>query len=154
MVHIDANRINTYHNYGQSLFQGLFCSVSAINNAGFTIFKHILSLDAFRNDGNAFFTFLIICELTIGGIGYPLIFDIIEKVKYKRKKMRYKISLFTKVALLGFICVTIAGLAMSFGFEYGYKDFVGWNGNIGYKDIAYFKTMNNEFGKADQFNRA
>lgn len=145
------NHLNTYHHYGKSLWQGLFCSISAINNAGFTIFHNSSSLASFRNDGNAFFTFLIICELVFGGIGYPLIFDVIEKIKYKRLKQQYKFSLFSKVALLGFIGVTVVGLACSFGFEYGYNGYSISN----YHDIAHFQcTELKEFGHAEGFNKA
>jgi Trk-type K+ transport system membrane component len=38
-------------------------------------------------------------EFIIGGIGFPLIFDLIEKVKYKRKGLKYQLSLFTKLGL-------------------------------------------------------
>lgn len=144
-------RINTYHNYGNALWQGLFCSISAINNAGFTIFHHVSSLSAFRNDGNTFFTFLIIVELVFGGIGYPLIFDIIEKIKYKKLKQSHRVTLFTKVAVLGFIAVSVVGLALSFGFEYGYRGLLDNN----YNDIAHFKcTSYKEFGNAEGFNKA
>jgi Trk-type K+ transport system membrane component len=130
----------------------LFCSISAINNAGFTIFHQSSSLAAFRNDGNAFFTFLVIVELVFGGIGYPLIFDVIEKVKYRKLKQRYKFSLFTKVALLGFVFVSVLGLAFSFGFEYGYHGY----SNAHYNDIAHFicSSTNKEFGNAEGFNKA
>jgi hypothetical protein len=42
-------------------------------------------------------------------------------MKYKRKGLKYRISLFTKICLLGFIAVSVIGLAFTFGFEYGFK---------------------------------
>lgn len=141
--------LNTFHNYGNSIWQGLFCSISAINNAGFTIFHGSSSLASFRNDGNDFFTFLIIVESILGGIGYPLIFDVIEKIKHKKMKQPYKVSLFTKVALLGFISVSIVGLALSFGFEYGYYGIMHGD----YKDIAHYQCTNKEFGNVEWFNK-
>jgi hypothetical protein len=79
-----------------------------------------------------------------------LIFDILEKIKYKRHNERFKISLFTKVAIFGFIIVSIIGLALSFGFEYGYNGLIN---NTSYHDVAHFQCNNKEFGKAIEFNK-
>lgn len=42
--------ISAHGNYGLAIWQGFFCSFSAINNAGFDIFEQNISLSAFRND--------------------------------------------------------------------------------------------------------
>jgi Trk-type K+ transport system membrane component len=42
--------IKAHHNYGYALWEGLFFTVSAINNAGFDNFSGGISIAAFRND--------------------------------------------------------------------------------------------------------
>ena len=50
-----ANFIPSYHNYGNAIWYGMFTSVSAMNNAGFDVFKSSASVAAFRNDWNVIF---------------------------------------------------------------------------------------------------
>ena len=105
-------------NYGLALWQGMFCSISAINNAGFDIFESDCSLAAFRNDWNIIFQLFTMIEIIIGGIGYPLIFDYYEKIRHKRKGLKYNTSLFTKVALCSYLGVLLIGLAISYTYEF------------------------------------
>jgi Trk-type K+ transport system membrane component len=89
-------------------------------------------------------------EFIIGGIGFPLIFDLIEKFKYKRKGLKYQLSLFTKLGLLGFGTVSIIGLIFAFSFEYAFTV----HSYGGYNDIVHYVCSHNEFGKNEQFNKA
>ena len=111
--------VSSYHNYPLALWQGFFCSFSAMNNAGFDIFEQNISLSAFRNDWNIVFQMMIMIEIILGGIGYPLIFDIYEKIRLKRKNIHYRFSLFSKVCAISYVLVFVVGLSISFGFEFG-----------------------------------
>lgn len=113
--------ISGYHNYGKALWSGIFCSVSSMNNAGFDIFDANTSLACFRNDWNVIFQLLTMLEIFLGGIGYPLIFDVYEKIRYKKAGLKYNFSLFTKICLIAYFVVFIIGLAAAYGFEYGCK---------------------------------
>jgi len=61
---------------------------------------------------------MTLIEFVIGGIGFPLIFDIFEKAKYKRHGLPYRLSLLTKVALVTYVIVAIVGLCFAYSFEY------------------------------------
>ena len=111
--------VSSYHNYPLALWQGIFCSFSAMNNAGFDIFQQNISLSAFRNDWNVLFQLMTMIEIVLGGIGYPLIFDVYEKIRLKRKNIHYRFSLFSKVCAVSYVLVFVIGLSISFGFEFG-----------------------------------
>ncbi|MDR0985345.1 MAG: hypothetical protein LBL60_00135 [Mycoplasmataceae bacterium] len=144
--------INAHHHYGLALWQGLFTAVSSMNNAGFDIFEKGFSIASFRNDWNVIFQLMVMIEIIIGGIGFPLIYDVIQKNNCKRKGVKYKVTLFTKVALTGYIAVFIVGIASAYGFEYGYPSNIVNSGGL--KDIVHYACSNQEFGKNEQFNKA
>mgnify|MGYP004447593333 CR=1 FL=1 len=148
LVYVDpTTHISSYHNYGEAFWQGMFTSVSAMNNAGFDIFKSSASLASFRNDWNVIFQLMTMILIVIGGIGYPIIFDLYEKARYKKLGLRYHYSLFTKVASLSYLIVFLAGLVVAFGFEYGAQTqytLIGTTNNI----------TNKEWGNNPEFNKA
>ncbi|AKA49782.1 hypothetical protein VO56_00615 [Mycoplasmopsis gallinacea] len=95
---------------------GFFHTISAINNAGFDIMSGF-SLMPYYTD-----YFVQICFITlfiIGGLGYPVLFDLkgYFSHKIKRKKSRYHFTLFTKLSLSVYFLVFLFGLATSLGFE-------------------------------------
>lgn len=144
--------VSGYHNYASALWQGLFLSVSAINNAGMDIFQSDLSIAAYRNDWNIIFQVFVMLELILGGIGFPIIFDILEKIKYKRKGLKYQISLFTKITLIGYFVLAGIGLILVFGFEFGDKNEI-IHGIYRNYDIAYYQCHNHEFGVNEELNK-
>jgi Trk-type K+ transport system membrane component len=92
----------------------------------------------------------------MGGIGFPLIFDLIEhnRVKKYSRELAPRISLFTKIALLGFAIMTILGIVFSFILEYTYTGPV--NSALvsqQYFDIAHYRAQHGEFGNCDSLNR-
>jgi Trk-type K+ transport system membrane component len=92
----------------------------------------------------------------LGGIGFPLIYDLMEhhRIKKVMTDSKTQLSLFTKVALLGFIIISVLGFILSIGFEYAYTSpvFTDVSG-VQYYDIAHYTATNHEFGKLDTFNR-
>ena len=114
--------ISARGNYGLAIWQGMFCSFSAMNNAGFDIFEQGLSLSAFKNDWNVIFQLITMIEIIIGGIGYPLIFDIYEKIRLRKMNIKYKLTLFSKVCLVSYFVILAIGLIFSYSFEFGAKN--------------------------------
>lgn len=139
-----SSTISAYHNYGKSFWQGIFLSVSAMNNAGFDAFTGNASLASFRNDWNILLQLGTMIEILLGGIGYPLIFDIYEKQRYKKHNLKYQYSLFTKIALIAYFAVFVAGLGVSFGFEYGQRSSA---------TILGTSNLNGEWGKCEGLNK-
>lgn len=106
-----------YHNFGYSLWIGLFTTVSAMNNAGFDNIS-ANSMSPFRNDLGILFQTFIVMELIIGGLGHFVWFDVIEKIKCKATGKRYKMTLYSKVAISVYIIVAILGLGGTFLAEF------------------------------------
>ncbi|WP_052664025.1 potassium transporter TrkG [Mycoplasmoides alvi] len=99
-----------YHS-PNSIWAGIFHSISAMNNAGFDIFGSA-SLGLYRNDTHAVLLFVTMSEFIIGGIGYPVVFDIYEKFRWKKImgiKQKFRFSLFTKVSLITTLIISIIG---------------------------------------------
>lgn len=155
LSHDSLIHISAYHQFWTALWQGMFTSVSAINNAGYDIFTGGFSMASLRSDWNVVFQLWVIIEFVIGGIGFPLIYDLIEKIKAKHKGVKYQLSLFTKLALTGYLVVTIVGLAFAYGFEYGYTDLISGTNAYGggYFDVAHYQSVHGEFGKNEEFNK-
>ncbi len=135
MDNVDVHS-HLYQHAGFAFFAGFFHSVTAINNAGFDIIGNC-SLTAYSNGIHTIFLFVTIIEFVIGGIGFPVIFDFMAKFKIQKSRQivkrrgqdkivkvvkvsydkNYRISLFSKVALLGYTLVTIVGVSLFFLFE-------------------------------------
>lgn len=139
-VSIDSGIVyNSYHNFGVSLWNGLFLAGSSINNAGFDLFGTD-SLALFRNDNGIVIQVLVVSLFLVGGIGYPIIYDLSNSVEYfikyhflykmcKIKKYQYlvrnKFSQFTKICLSTSLIMiiftsTVPYLSEYFG-QYRYK---------------------------------
>ncbi|MBN3534403.1 TrkH family potassium uptake protein [Mycoplasma procyoni] len=94
-----------------SLRFAIFHSITAINNAGFDIIgEHSLA----PYYSNHVIQIWLLGLLIIGGIGYPVVFDIYMYFVslFKRHKNRHKFSLFSKVGLLTYFLVAFVGIAL------------------------------------------
>jgi Trk-type K+ transport system membrane component len=107
---------------------------------------------------------MVLCQIIIGGIGFPLIYDVIEKIRCKHKGIPYKLTLFGKVALISYIVVGLITAAAAFGFEYGYTGYQSVSvinndslsvsiQSVPIYDIAHYKEYASEFGKNVTFNK-
>ncbi len=86
-----------------ALWQGIFTSVSAVNNAGFEIISGgRFSISIFRYDGGVFVQIVLIILSIIGGIGFPVFYDLYRKVIARRRGHRHKFSLFTKICFYSY----------------------------------------------------
>ncbi len=97
------------------LFSSLFHSVSAFCNAGFSLFPD--SMESFKQNWivNGTVSSLII----IGGLGFMVISDIIQKIKGKRKRLRFHSKL---------MLIASASLILLGALVYGSLE---WNGAFG-----------------------
>lgn len=107
----------------KALYYGVFHSVSAFNNAGFSLWSDSLS----RYVGDPMVNIVISLLFIIGGIGFIVILDLWDKKRWK------ELSLHTKLVLLtsGFLC--IAGFLVIFVIELFNPETFGtlsWNERI------------------------
>ncbi len=85
-------------NLEQAIYYGIFHSISAFCNAGFSLFEN--SLENFSNNPTILYTIIILVAL--GGLGFFVLVDIIDKFRGKNIKLTFH----SKVILymtLGFI---------------------------------------------------
>ena len=93
-----------------ALWLGIFHSISAFNNAGFSIFA--TGLMEYRDDFsiNIIITTLII----LGGLGYFVLLEIY----YRFKKNHYKLSIHTKIVLITTLILILSAFIFTFLLEY------------------------------------
>ena len=108
----------------KALYMGVFHSVSAFCNAGFSLFT-----DSFMDYNSDIFLNVVICTLIIfGGIGFPVVYDIYKTV-FRSQGKRLKLSVQTKTVLITTGILIMAGTAVFWSVEqnaliHGYS-FVG-----------------------------
>jgi trk system potassium uptake protein TrkH len=87
----------------QSVYYGIFHSVSAFCNAGIALFPN--SFISFRD--NHFLNLIIIALIVAGGLGFFVIWELKQWWKLRRK--RYRLSLHTKVVLITTLTLIVGG---------------------------------------------
>ncbi|AKO92627.1 TrkH family potassium uptake protein [Priestia filamentosa] len=101
--------------WGKAIYYGIFHSISAFNNAGFGLEPDNLSKWVGDPTVNIIITFLFI----IGGTGFFVIADILEK-----RNLR-KFSLHTKIVLASTLILNIVSTLVIFTLEYHNADTLG-----------------------------
>ena len=96
-----AIRFSMHMPVTEALWQGLFHSIAAFNNAGFSLFRD--NLVGYQTD----FTVLMTIGLLIilGGVGYLVLVEVHAKATHKR----FMLSAHTKITLLGTAILLISG---------------------------------------------
>lgn len=113
----------------KAMFYGVFHSVSAFCNAGFSLFTN--SLEEFA--GNPLINLTIAGLIILGGIGFAVINSWITYVVTKRKRF----NLTSKMAIFISIILTLVGMGLFLILEYRNPETIG-NMNIFNKLIASF----------------
>ncbi|WP_319370985.1 TrkH family potassium uptake protein [uncultured Ilyobacter sp.] len=115
--------------FKRALLFGIFHSISAFCNAGFSLFT--TGLEGYS--GSIIINLTIALLIILGGIGFAVISSFINY--YKTKKKRFNLS--SKVVLLISTILTIAGTVLFFALEYKNPETIG-NMNIFNKVMASF----------------
>ncbi|WAA11164.1 TrkH family potassium uptake protein [Fervidibacillus albus] len=97
------------------LYYSLFHSVSAFNNAGFSLWKDNLSAYV----GDPIVNIVISTLFIIGGIGFIVVKDIWKKRSF------HKLSLHSKLMIVGTFLMNVVATIMIFFLEYGNADTFG-----------------------------
>lgn len=93
----------------RALYFGIFHSVSAFNNAGFSLFSD--SLSSYRRDLTVNLT--VSTLIVLGGIGFLVFHDVLDKLRGRR----FRFSTHTKLATLVSVLLIVAGTAGIWAFE-------------------------------------
>ncbi len=129
LIYLYWTHADMYASQGETIFSSLFHSVSAFNNAGFSlwtnnVFDHVVK--------EQYFVQLIIMFLIFfGGLGFMAMQDIFEpsNIRARRKFKWKKLKLSTRVALSTSLALILIGAAFFFLLEYnksiGGENFAG-----------------------------
>ncbi len=94
---------------GRAVYEGVFHSVSAFNNAGFSLYPD--SLTGFV--GSPVFSFSIAAAVIVGGLGFPVLADVRHRVRSPRTW-----SLHSKIVVSATVALLIGGTAVMLAFEW------------------------------------
>lgn len=119
--YLGSNYISPKGSWSLAFRFGFFHTISALNNAGFDIMSSNSIMPYY---GAVELQICMIILLIIGGIGYPVIFDIKLAIehKIKGKKGRHRFSLFSKVTFVIYFLVFAIGTLLTFLLETTSKD--------------------------------
>lgn len=84
---------------GKAIWYGVFHSISAFNNAGFDLFGSFSSLTGFT--GNAMLAITISALLLIGGLGFIVIYELINYPKERSLSLHTRVVLITTAIIVG-----------------------------------------------------
>lgn len=96
-------------------YLALFHAISAFCNAGFSLLPDSM----IRYSGSPLLNLSLCALIVLGGIGFPVVYDIYQKIK-ERKLRRTKLSIQTKTVLLTTAILIIFGTGMYWILELNY----------------------------------
>ncbi|KHE72413.1 TrkH family potassium uptake protein [Halobacillus sp. BBL2006] len=117
--------------WGKGIYASIFHSISAFNNAGFSIWSDSLSAYAVSPVVNIVITFLFI----IGGIGFTVVFDL-----WKSKEFAH-LSLQTKLMIVGTLTINLISFLIIFFLEYNNPATLANLSSLGKIQAAYFQAV-------------
>ena len=123
-----------FHGEKNYIFYGIFISVSAFCNAGFSPYSE--SLSSFTNSPVFLLTVSLI--IILGGLGFSVMSNIFFTLKKQNGKKRTILSLHSKIVLFTTFILIAGGTAFFFIFEY----------NGAYKDLSFSSALLNAFFQA------
>ncbi|MDO6739216.1 TrkH family potassium uptake protein [Wenyingzhuangia sp. 2_MG-2023] len=118
-----------FDSFFEHLFFAAFHSVSAFCNAGFSTLSNSLYETEFRF--NYTLQFVIICIFMLGGLGFPIVVNLVKYTKYfflsrvfrRKRQTAYRpwvLNINSRIALITTTALTIAGTLLFFMNEYHY----------------------------------
>ncbi|KHE67663.1 potassium transporter TrkG, partial [Halobacillus sp. BBL2006] len=117
--------------WGPGFYASVFHSISAFNNAGFSIWSDSLSSYVVSPIVNLVITFLFI----VGGIGFTVVFDMWKSKEFKQ------LALQTKLMIVGTLAINIFSFLMIFFLEYNNPNTIADLSSLGKIQAAYFQSV-------------
>jgi len=127
------------------IFQGIFAAVSSTNNAGFDILGGTNSIELFASD--YFIQAVTIICFVIGGLGFPLFYDIKNYFTCKKENIKFHLSYFSKFILRVYFGIALVALVLVFTIELSsgtilYNEDISISQRISYIIFNTFSTRN------------
>ena len=117
LLYFSWNPNMNYSHFGQQFFYSIFHSISAFNNAGFSLFSDGLHEHIVRNSHSMH---MVLAGLIFfGAVGFPVIEDLfnIERIKKKLKTPWYGLKLSTKISLYTSLILVALGMLFFYFLE-------------------------------------
>ncbi|MET3698399.1 trk system potassium uptake protein TrkH [Bacillus oleivorans] len=103
------------YGWGKGIYYSVFHSISAFNNAGFSIWSDSLM----RYVADPAVNIVISCLFIIGGLGFTVLADLYYKKSWKA------VSLHSKLMIVGTVCINTIAIIVIFALEYNNPDTIG-----------------------------
>ena len=125
------------YEFKKALWFGIFHSISAFNNAGFSLFTD--GLMGYKSDTISLIT---ICFLIIlGGLGYFVLIEI-----YENRKFSKRFTIHTRIMIYGTIILILAGMVLFLSIE--------WNNPKTFGELSFYDKILNAFFLSVNFRTA
>lgn len=102
------------YSLSEAIYQGLFHAVSAFCNAGFSLFPGSFV----RYVADPVINLVLVTLITLGGLGFMVIYDIYKNRKHILKMDFFNLSLHSRVVLLSSALLVLAGSVVFLGLEF------------------------------------
>ena len=125
------------YEFVDALWFGIFHSISAFNNAGFSLFTD--ALIGYKSDTISLIT---ICFLIIlGGLGYFVLIEI-----YENRKFSKRFTIHTRIMIYGTIVLILAGMVLFLSIE--------WDNPKTFGELSFYDKILNAFFLSVNFRTA
>ena len=125
------------YEFKEALWFGIFHSISAFNNAGFSLFTD--GLMGYKSDTISLVT---ICLLIIlGGLGYFVLIEI-----YENRKFSKRFTIHTRIMIYGTIILILAGMVLFLSIE--------WDNPKTFGELSFYDKILNAFFLSVNFRTA
>ena len=125
------------YEFSKAVWFGLFHSISAFNNAGFSLFPDVLI--GYKSDTIVLFT---VCFLIIsGGLGYFVLIEI-----YENRRFSKRFTIHTRIMLYGTIILIVFGMLLFLSIE--------WNNPKTFGNLSFYDKILNAFFLSVNFRTA
>jgi trk system potassium uptake protein TrkH len=91
-----------------ALYLGVFHSISAFCNAGFSLFSDNLM----RYSGSILLNGTVCTLIVVGGIGFPVLYDLVLWLRGRRREQHVRLSVQTRTVLLTTLLLIVGGAVM------------------------------------------
>ena len=125
------------YEFVDALWFGIFHSISAFNNAGFSLFTD--ALIGYKSD---MISLITICFLIIsGGLGYFVLIEI-----YENRKFSKRFTIHTRIMIYGTIVLILAGMVLFLSIE--------WDNPKTFGELSFYDKILNAFFLSVNFRTA
>jgi trk system potassium uptake protein TrkH len=125
------------YEFSKAVWFGIFHSISAFNNAGFSLFSDVLI--GYQSDT---IVLLTICFLIIlGGLGYFVLIEI-----YENRRFSKRFTIHTRIMLYGTIILIVFGMLLFLSIE--------WNNPKTFGNLSFYDKILNAFFLSVNFRTA